>query len=65
MYEQIAANKRRTVFLMVFFLVLLWALGFVIGKALGNPGILYFVGIASIAYSIFSYFSGAKMVANG
>jgi heat shock protein HtpX len=61
MYEQIAANKRRTIFLLLFFLVLLWALGFVIGKAIGNPGILYFVGIFSIAYSIFSYFSGAKM----
>jgi heat shock protein HtpX len=61
MYEQIASNKRRTVFLMLFFLVLLWVLGFVIGKATGNPGILFFIGIFSIAYSIFSYFAGAKM----
>jgi heat shock protein HtpX len=61
MYEQIASNKRRTVFLLVFFLALLWALGWVIGKATGNPGLLFFIGIFSIAYSIISYFTGAKM----
>jgi heat shock protein HtpX len=60
MYEQIASNKRRTVLLMVFFLVLLWALGFLIGKAIGNPGMLFFIGLFSIGYSIISYFSGAK-----
>ncbi|MBX4190551.1 M48 family metalloprotease [Candidatus Saccharibacteria bacterium] len=61
MYEQIAANKRRTIFLMVFFLVLLWLLGYLIGKATGSPGLLYFVGLFSIGYSIISYFAGAKM----
>lgn len=61
MYEQIAANKRRTVLLMMFFLVLLWALGYLIGKATGNPGLLYFIGLFSIGYSIISYFAGAKM----
>ena len=61
MYEQIASNKRRTVFLMFFFLVLLWALAYVISKATGNPGLLFVIGIFSIGYSIFSYFAGAKM----
>jgi heat shock protein HtpX len=61
MYEQISANKRRTFFLMFFFLVLLWALAYLIGKATGNPGILFFIGIFSIGYSIVSYFGGAKM----
>jgi heat shock protein HtpX len=61
MYQQIASNKRRTVFLMLFFLVLLWALGYFIGKATGNPGLLFFFGLFSIGYSIISYFSGAKM----
>jgi heat shock protein HtpX len=61
MYEQISANKRRTFFLMFFFLVLLWALAYLIGKAIGNPGILFFIGIFSIGYSIVSYFGGAKM----
>src|SRR5581483_240475 len=61
MYEQISANKRRTVFLMFFFLVILWGLAFLIGKATGNPGLLFFIGVFSIGYSIISYFAGAKM----
>jgi heat shock protein HtpX len=61
MYEQIASNKRRTVFLMVFFLLILWALAYVISKATGSPGLLFFIGIFSIGYAIISYFSGAKM----
>lgn len=61
MYNQIASNKRRTVFLMLSFLIILWGLGFVIGKATGNPGLLFFVGLFSIGYAIISYFGGAKM----
>ena len=61
MYEQIAANKRRTVFLLSFFLVLLWALAYVISRATGNPGLLFYIGIFSIGYSIFSYFRGANL----
>ncbi len=61
MYGQISSNKRRTWFLMIFFLVLLWALAFLIGKATGQPGLLFFIGIFSIGYAIVSYFGGAKM----
>ena len=61
MYEQISANRRRTILLMLFFLVLLWLLGYLIGKATGDPGLLFFFGIFSIGYSIISYFTGAKM----
>jgi heat shock protein HtpX len=61
MYEQISANKRRTVFLMLFFLLILWGLGYLISKATGNPGLLFFIGLFSIGYSIISYFAGAKM----
>lgn len=60
MYEQIASNKRRTIFLMVFFLALLWGLGYLIGR-IYNPGIFFFIGLFSIGYSILSYFGGAKM----
>jgi hypothetical protein len=54
MYDQIASNKRRTFFLMVFFLLILWALGYVIAKATGSPGFLFFIGLFSIGYSIIS-----------
>lgn len=61
MYEQISSNKRRTVFLMFFFLVLLWAIAFAISKATGQPGLLFTVGLFSLIYAGFSYFFGAKM----
>lgn len=59
MYEQISANKRRTVFLMFFFLLILWALAYLISKAIGNPGMLFYIGIFAIGYSIISYFRGS------
>src|SRR5579884_88199 len=61
MYEQISSNKRRTFLLMLFFLALLWVLGFLFSRVLKSPGILFFVGIFAIAYAIISYFAGAKM----
>lgn len=61
MYEQISSNKRRTWLLMLFFLGILWGLGYLIGKATGSPGMLFFFGLFSIGYSIISYFAGAKM----
>jgi heat shock protein HtpX len=46
---------------MLFFLLVLWALGYLISKVTGNPGLLFFIGLFSIGYSIISYFGGAKM----
>lgn len=61
MYEQISSNKRRTWFLMIFFLALLWGLAFVIGKATGQPDLLYIIGVFALGYALISYFAGAKM----
>lgn len=61
MYEQISSNKRRTVILLVGFLVLLWLLGYLIGKATGQADLLFVFGIFSLSYALFSYFAGAKM----
>jgi len=61
MYEQISSNKRRTVVLLFVFLVLLWAFAWLIGQALGNPDLLFVIGIFSLAYAAFSYFHGSKM----
>jgi heat shock protein HtpX len=61
MYQQITSNKRRTVILMLSFIVIIWALGYLVSRATGSPGMLFFVGVFSLVYSIFSYFAGAKM----
>ncbi|HEY5549771.1 MAG TPA: M48 family metallopeptidase [Candidatus Saccharimonadales bacterium] len=61
MYEQISSNKRRTVILLAAFLALLWAFAYVISQATGNRGLLFFIGLFSLSYAIFSYFAGAKM----
>jgi len=61
MYDQIAANKRRTWVLLLGFLVLLWGFAYVLSKALGSPGMLFYIGLFSLAYAIFSYFAGSKI----
>lgn len=61
MYQQIAANKRKTWVLLLFFLILLWAVAYVISEATGQRGMLFFIGLFSLAYAAFSYFGGAKM----
>ncbi len=61
MYDQIASNKRRTVFLLVGFVLLLWGLAWVISAATGNRGLLFFIGLGSIVYGLFGYFAGAKL----
>lgn len=61
MHDQISANKRRTWVLLLGFLVLLWGFAFVLSKALGSPGLLFYIGLFSLAYAIFSYFAGSKI----
>jgi heat shock protein HtpX len=60
-YEQISSNKRRTWILLVGFVLIAWALAFLIAKAVGNPSFLFMVGIISFIYALFGYFSGSKM----
>lgn len=63
MYEQIAANKRKTVVLIVAAILLLGAVGYVIGMfyASGPVGLVGAVALA-IVMSLVSYFSGDKIV---
>ncbi len=61
MYDQISSNKRRTIILLLGFLLLLWAFAYVISLATGNRGTLFFIGLFSLSYAIFSYFAGARM----
>ena len=61
MYEQISANKRRTVILLLAFMGLLWGLAYLLSKVYARPGLLFVIGLFSLSYALFSYFAGAKM----
>ncbi|MBI2591980.1 M48 family metallopeptidase [Candidatus Saccharibacteria bacterium] len=61
MYEQISSNKRRTVILLLSFIILLWALAYLVSEATGQRGLLFFIGLFSLSYALISYFAGAKM----
>jgi len=62
-YEQIASNKRKTIFLLLVSFLLLVAVGYVIGYLYGSPwvGLAIAVGIA-LLLQIGAYYSGDKIV---
>lgn len=62
MYSNIAANKRKTVFIMIVFLLftglMVWILNAYLG---GSTGVFYGALIGSLLYVIFTYYAGSKM----
>jgi len=62
MYSQIAANKRKTIFVMVVFLAFVALLDWLFKAFLGgSSGVFYGVLIGSLAYAIITYYLGSKM----
>lgn len=61
MYKQIAANKRKTVFFMLVFVLLVGGLGWLFGQYTGDPAITPYVLIGAGVYALFSYLIGSKM----
>jgi len=63
MYSSIAANKRKTLIIMVLFVLVIGALGWLFSQmfADGNPTITYGVLVGSAIYAFFSYISASKM----
>ncbi|MEX0932260.1 MAG: M48 family metalloprotease [Candidatus Saccharimonadales bacterium] len=61
MYTQVAANKRKTVYLMLAFIILLSVLGWVFAQAYGTPVITIFVLGFALTYSLISYFASSKI----
>jgi heat shock protein HtpX len=62
MYSEIAANKRKTWFIMAVFVVIIGVLGWLISEYLGGvPYITVGVLIGSLIYALISYFSGMRM----
>lgn len=60
MYSQIAANKRKTILLMIIFIALVSGLGWVFAQWWGDQYITYYVIIGALMYVLFSYFTAPK-----
>jgi len=62
MYNQIAANKRKTHILITFFLLVIWGIGWLFGVAYGSPWYGLVPAIAlSLIMTLVSYYSGDKI----
>jgi heat shock protein HtpX len=62
MYSDIAANKRKTVLIMLIFFVFLSAIIFIFSRYLGGgTGVFYGGLIGSLIYIVFTYYAGEKM----
>ncbi len=61
MYSNIAANKRKTIYIFLFFIVLIGALGWVVANYLGHPVLTPYILIGAMIYALIMYWSGSKM----
>ncbi len=62
MYSQIAANKRKTVYIMLLFVVFIGGLAWLLMKYLGGtPSMFYGALIGSAIYAAITYISGSRM----
>jgi heat shock protein HtpX len=62
MYKEIEANKRKTVLIMVVFLLFIAGLAYLFGLYFGDPPMITIgVLIGALIYTIITYFAGSKM----
>lgn len=61
MYDQIAANKRKSVLIMIFFAAFASAIAYVGGMYVGGKSFAPYAILAALAYTVISYYSGSKM----
>lgn len=61
LYTYQSANIRRTWVLFVVFFVVVVGIGYIFSEAYGDPSFIIFAVIFSIAYSLISYYSSAKI----
>lgn len=61
MYKQIAQNKRRTILLMVVFIILVGLIGAAFAFYVGEPMVTPFVLVGAGIYVLITYYSGSKM----
>lgn len=61
MYKAIAANKRNTLLIMVVFVALISAIGYVVSLYFGNTSIALWVIVGAAVYAMIQYFLAAKL----
>lgn len=62
MYSEIAANKRKTFFIMAGFVAFVAGLAWIFSEMTGGtPAVTIGVGIGALLYALFTYFAGSKM----
>lgn len=61
MYSEIAANKRKTVFIMFVFLLFVGALAWLLGLYVGSIGWTYGIIIGGLIYALIMYFAGGSL----
>lgn len=61
MYSQIAANKRKTFFIMSLFILIIGGIGYVYGLYIGDFQSLYFIFGLAFIYTVVSYFASARV----
>lgn len=61
MYTQIAANKRKSILLIITFVAFVTLLGYVFSLATGRPGLYLFIGLGALIYALIGYFASARI----
>ncbi len=61
MYQQIAANKRKTVILLAGFVGFVWLLGWVLSRATGHPGLITVMAVFALIYAVVGYYASAAV----
>jgi heat shock protein HtpX len=61
MYSEIAANKRKTVYILFVFLLFVGALAWLLGLYAGSMGFTYGVLVGGVIYALIMYFAGGSL----
>lgn len=61
MYKEITANKRKTVLILLFFVLFISGLAWLFARFVGEPSITLFVIIGALIYALISYLVGSRI----
>lgn len=61
MYSSVSANKRKTIYLLVFFMIFVAGLSWLVSIYVGNKALTPYVMVGGLIYAGITYYSGSKM----